>query len=61
MAELFISRHVILFDKTGKAEHFDVTCDFRKIAEELQSRAMRNRSHISVVAGGAVIVEHLPS
>jgi hypothetical protein len=56
-----ISRRVILFDAEGKGQHFDVTVNLEDIAKEQAKRAMYNRSHVSVVAGGAVRVEYLPS
>jgi hypothetical protein len=58
--ELFHTQRVIIFTGAGGERHFDVTVDMRKIAEAQAVRAMRNRSHISVVAGGAVKVEYIP-
>jgi len=50
--------HVVLH-RNGDPIHFYVTVDFEKIALAIGPNAERNRSHVAVVAGGAVKVEHI--
>jgi hypothetical protein len=59
MNNLNQTQRVVLYDRAGKEQHFDVSINFQKIAQAQAERAMRNRSHRSVVAGGAVKVEHI--
>lgn len=49
----------VVLHRNGDPIHFDVTVDFGKVAEAMGANAERNRSHIAVVAGGAVKVEHV--
>jgi hypothetical protein len=49
----------VVLHRNGDPIHFDVTVDFGRVAEELGAKAEFNRSHIAVVAGGAVKVEHI--
>lgn len=49
----------IVLHRNGDPIHFDVTVDFLGIAMELASKAEFNRSHVAVVAGGAVKVEYV--
>lgn len=60
MNNLNQTQRVVLYDRDGKEQHFDVSINFQKIAQTCAQRAMRNKSHRSVVAGGAVKVEHIP-
>lgn len=53
-----ITRHVVLH-RNGDPIHFDITVDFERIACELGGKAEANRSHVAVVAGGHVKVEHV--
>lgn len=54
-----ITQRVVLYSRDGQAQHFDVSVDLQKIAQAQAERAMRNRSHRSIVSGGAVKVEHV--
>jgi hypothetical protein len=49
----------IVLHRNGDPIHFDVTVDLQRVAEEIGGKAEFNRSHIAVVAGGAVKVEHI--
>lgn len=55
-----ITRRVVLYNRDGQAQHFDVSVDLQEIAQAQAERAMRNRSRISVVSGGAVKVQYVP-
>lgn len=55
-----ITQRVVLYNRDGQAQHFDVSVDLQKIAQAQAERAMRNRSQKSVVSGGAVRVQFIP-
>jgi hypothetical protein len=54
-----ITAHVVLH-RNGDPIHFDVTVNLQAIVQDLGRRAERNRSHVTMVAGGGVRVEHIP-
>jgi hypothetical protein len=54
-----ITAHVIEH-RHGEQIHFDVTVNLQAIVQDLGRRAERNRSHVTIVAGGGVRVEHIP-
>ena len=52
--------HHVVLHRNGDPIHFDVTVDFERVAEMIGYRAETNRTHVSEVLEGAVLVKHIP-